>query len=236
MKPDLAPVRQRRQLAAAVGLRQRAFLAGLYGGVKARWLQPVPVDRVLRRTVVGIMVQRFTVHAWRVLPVLSQRHTVVERLLRSGGHVGPMAVPPHHGPSSQAHWHETRLREHLLRSTQTLLARYGAVVPLARAFRQGSPTWVPGQAAAPTAWPLAQAVPRLNTTLLSTRGPGDAATASRVQTGTDRDAQGPRPIPLAAAAIAPMVLPAQEMSRVTEHVLQQLDRRFLSYRERTGRV
>ncbi len=31
-------------------------------------------------------------------------------------------------------------------------------------------------------------------------------------------------------------LPAQELSRVTEHVIQTLDRRVLSYRERTGQV
>jgi hypothetical protein len=37
-----------------------------------------------------------------------------------------------------------------------------------------------------------------------------------------------------AAALAP--LPAEELSRVTEHVLRTLDRRVLSYRERTGQV
>jgi len=33
-----------------------------------------------------------------------------------------------------------------------------------------------------------------------------------------------------------MVLPEQELSRVTDHVIRQLDRRVLSYCERTGRV
>jgi hypothetical protein len=31
-------------------------------------------------------------------------------------------------------------------------------------------------------------------------------------------------------------LPAQELSRVTDHVIRQLDQRVLSYRERTGRI
>lgn len=34
----------------------------------------------------------------------------------------------------------------------------------------------------------------------------------------------------------PVVLPEQELSRVTDHVIRQLDRRVLSYCERTGRV
>jgi hypothetical protein len=34
----------------------------------------------------------------------------------------------------------------------------------------------------------------------------------------------------------PLVLPAQELSRLTEHVIRQLDHRVLSWQERTGRV
>jgi hypothetical protein len=34
----------------------------------------------------------------------------------------------------------------------------------------------------------------------------------------------------------PLTLPLQELSRVTDHVIKQLDRRVLSYRERTGRL
>lgn len=35
---------------------------------------------------------------------------------------------------------------------------------------------------------------------------------------------------------APASLPANELARVTDHVIKQLDRRVLSYRERTGRI
>ena len=34
----------------------------------------------------------------------------------------------------------------------------------------------------------------------------------------------------------PLSLPPQELSRVTDHVIRQLDRRVLSYRERTGEL
>lgn len=40
----------------------------------------------------------------------------------------------------------------------------------------------------------------------------------------------------AAKAESALKLPAQELSRVTEHVIRQLDQRVLSYRERTGRI
>jgi hypothetical protein len=55
--------------------------------------------------------------------------------------------------------------------------------------------------------------------------------------------EGPgRPPPLPAQpsvrtpAAPPVVLPADELSRVTEHVLRTLDRRVLSHRERTGQL
>jgi hypothetical protein len=39
-----------------------------------------------------------------------------------------------------------------------------------------------------------------------------------------------------AATLTPLVLPPQELSRLTDHVIRQLDHRVLSYQERTGRV
>jgi hypothetical protein len=56
--------------------------------------------------------------------------------------------------------------------------------------------------------------------------PGHHAQGERSGTYAARGSQ--------AAALAP--LPAKELSRVTEHVLRTLDRRVLSYRERTGQV
>lgn len=56
-----------------------------------------------------------------------------------------------------------------------------------------------------------------------------------------RDGHGrPPPFPaqpsVRTAAAPPVVLPADELSRVTEHVLRTLDRRVLSHRERTGQL
>lgn len=42
--------------------------------------------------------------------------------------------------------------------------------------------------------------------------------------------------PRFAAPAAPLVLPPQEVSRLTDHVIRQLDHRVLSWQERTGRV
>jgi hypothetical protein len=42
--------------------------------------------------------------------------------------------------------------------------------------------------------------------------------------------------PRVARPAPPLVLPAQELSRLTDHVIRQLDHRVLSWQERTGRV
>jgi hypothetical protein len=44
------------------------------------------------------------------------------------------------------------------------------------------------------------------------------------------------PVSLIPAQRTPASLPANELARVTDHVIKQLDRRVLSYRERTGRI
>jgi hypothetical protein len=45
-----------------------------------------------------------------------------------------------------------------------------------------------------------------------------------------------RTTPMFTVPLATAVLPPAELSRVTDHVIQQLDRRVLSYKERMGRV
>ncbi len=82
--------------------------------------------------------------------------------------------------------------------------------------------------------------PRVNVTLA--RQPG-ASAARRESVGPDGP---PLPLPVRAdprapraaelRTLEPFSLPAQELSRVTDHVIRQLDRRVLSYRERTGRI
>lgn len=72
--------------------------------------------------------------------------------------------------------------------------------------------------------------------LTMARAPAPAATsqpAAAIAQAHAHDAARAMPREMAAAA-AP--LPAHELSRVTEHVLRTLDRRVLSYRERTGQI
>jgi hypothetical protein len=77
---------------------------------------------------------------------------------------------------------------------------------------------------------------RLAMTLARPRAPAPASlppAMAGAQTHADRTGtHAPPRSP--SAALAP--LPAHELSRVTEHVLRTLDRRVLSYRERTGQL
>jgi hypothetical protein len=83
-----------------------------------------------------------------------------------------------------------------------------------------------------------QAAPRIETVMLRSQPPG--AKASAAPAGDAHvTAASPRPGSMRAPPTqqpAPLVLPAQEMSRLTEHVIRQLDHRVLSWQERTGRA
>jgi len=59
------------------------------------------------------------------------------------------------------------------------------------------------------------------------------ADAAAGETAATRQRRGATPSPYAPI---PLALPPHELSRVTEHVIRQLDRRVLSYIERTGRA
>jgi hypothetical protein len=233
MTLDLALLRHRRQQAAAVGLRQRAFVARLFASRLAA-SRPTPIDRVLRRTATSSTVQRLTVHAWMVQSVLPQHHTTVERHLRL--ETQHSASPSERLLRSPERLHERTLLERLRHHTHTLLQRHATVAPVARALQQQQVSASIDRGAASPARPVASPVPRLTTTLLTTSRTSPAAPPPRTQTVAERDVRGPRSPGLAGEPAVPIVLPAQEMSRVTEHVMQQLDRRFLSYCERTGRT
>lgn len=83
-----------------------------------------------------------------------------------------------------------------------------------------------------------QAAPHLQLTLLR------ASTAPVAAASAPSDAQQPASMPARAQEKStrivppapPLVLPAQELSRLTDHVIRQLDHRVLSWQERTGRV
>lgn len=75
-----------------------------------------------------------------------------------------------------------------------------------------------------------------------TRSPSAAPRADAAPPHRDAEspaverARTPPPASTARPAASAFALPAQELSRVTEHVIRQLDQRVLSYRERTGRI
>jgi hypothetical protein len=99
---------------------------------------------------------------------------------------------------------------------------------------------VPQPTPAPKLPPLAalQAYPPVTRTVarLAPSLPGHSAEEARAP-GSRRVSGGPIATPQRSdegrGAIA---LPAQELNRVADHVIRELDRRVLSYRERTGRV
>ena len=212
--------------------RHRDFVARLRGGARVS-PRVTPVERVMRRAVVLQPLQRVTVQAWMLQPVLPLQHMrVVERQSHS----------KHHGPTvriervlqlRERQQHAT-LRERLLQHTTTLLMRHASVAPVARAMKQAQPAAVATPGERSSAW-APRAVPPVATTVLSPAGRSQAAEARRPVTPAGREPAAQRPSALPGLA-QPLVLPPQEMSRVTDHVMQQLDRRLLSYRERTGQV
>jgi hypothetical protein len=81
--------------------------------------------------------------------------------------------------------------------------------------------------------------PRLPMTLVRsqpvTAKPATAATTGTEITGPERERLAPSQ-PRFAPSAPPLVLPPQELSRLTDHVIRQLDHRVLSWQERTGRA
>jgi hypothetical protein len=79
--------------------------------------------------------------------------------------------------------------------------------------------------------------PRVQLTLVRTQAA--VASAPRVAPDASVPVPGMRTAPAqprGATTLPPLVLPPQELSRLTDHVIRQLDHRVLSYQERTGRV
>jgi hypothetical protein len=128
------------------------------------------------------------------------------------------------------------LREtHVLTRLRQVHAVERAVTTVAHAERQQEATRATraARAAAPAAH--RPGYPRLSLTLARA-----AAAPASAPAGIDAAADGARTARLQANTITataqPVPLHPAELSRVTEHVLRTLDRRVLSYRERTGQV
>lgn len=178
----------------------------------------------------------------------------IERVMRR---LAPAAAPALH---AQVHLHLARMTGHrstLLR-TQFVHVPGRALPAPARADALRERTVLQGHAVRerserrelilrPAAAPLPparitrveqrQVFPRVQLTLVrrEAAAPARDATPAALASSVRRQAAGLPGLAPSAAAPAPLVLPPQELARVTDHVLGTLDRRVLSWQERTGR-
>lgn len=196
--------------------RHAAFAAGLRRGASPA--RVTPVVRALRR-----------LRAWtRVLLRSVQVRT--ELAPPSGALVVQVDVHPvartllqtHRDSSTRA----TQLRETLLlqRTVARLRSISRSIVRVERTLRETPAT--PPQRLPMTLARGPAPVPRADAP--APRGQAEPPTPERARSTAWPSA--------AARAESALKLPAQELSRVTEHVIRQLDQRVLSYRERTGRI
>ncbi|MBT1539640.1 hypothetical protein B7R78_0021935 [Ralstonia solanacearum] len=196
-------------------LRRRALVRG-HQRVAAR---ANALDRVMRRTAVHIS-SAFTAH---VRPLALRPGSVIRHTERVDVRHGRTPGLPVVGTRQQIRFvmsqrtlHE-RLIERLTHAQATTVVP--AIFPIARAEQR-------------------EMVPRIQ--MVMVRGlPPEAKTATAT-TGSMIPALGEArvhaPQPRFAPPAPPLVLPPQELSRLTDHVIRQLDHRVLSWQERTGRI
>ena len=211
MKPPLL-ARLRRHAPS----RHAAFAAGLRRGAVAA--RVTPAMRTLRRLRAWTRQVLRTVHVH--VDVASPARVAVTQI-----DVHPVArtvVRAHQASSSIAtHHRETLL---LRRAVARLHTATRSVVRTERTLRE-------------VATPPPQRLPMTLARSPSPSPRADTAPPRRdVEPPTSGRTRPPTPSPASSAVASAFALPAQELSRVTEHVIRQLDQRVLSYRERTGRI
>lgn len=219
--------RSRRQLQsrvaryASVLTRQRGF-AARFRGVR-RSAQDI-------RALAGVLRRLFLVMHQHGAPL----HVALHAVLRgTGPALAPGALPPAPGRTRLVRQLVTREHGHVPRSLlrtngvdRAIAVHPQAPAPAARRVMLHRIERQPGFP------PLALTMVRSFTT---------AAAAAAAIPGGPAPSSAPRraacaPDAARGAVAAPLVLPQPELARVTEHVIRQLDRRVLSYRERTGQV
>lgn len=224
-------VQQRRQRAARSTLRDRIEVLRIRLArrrLAARTLHQrvagrvSPLERVMRRTAIHTS-RAYTAHVrlQALLGGVTMRHTerVETRQLRE------VEVPVH---TLRQH-DRTRVTERVLH--QRLLERLARTQAPAAAPRLSFVTRVEQRHAAP----------RIQLTMVKAQAPAapaaSAASAAKAETvtapGNGRTDPSQRRV---APAAPPLALPPQELSRLTDHVIRQLDHRVLSWQERTGRI
>lgn len=187
----------------------------------ARVARRVPaIERVMRRLASVQLHRAATLHL-RVQALLAggrMQHT--ERIERQLLRAAAPAVPVLRG-------HEKTLRIERVRHQRLLVLRTTRTeAPAPAALRPSVLMRVEHRHAAP----------RLQMTLARTQpAPAQAAAAEHGGKATTSARLAPSQ-PRSASPAAPLVLPPQELSRLTEHVIGQLDQRVRSWQERTGRL
>lgn len=195
--------------------RHAAFVAGLRRG--AGVARVTPQARTLRR-----------LRAWtcRVLrpvragPQLTLQQTVATPTVTVQSATRTL-LRTHHASSVAATHHRATLLLH--RAAAGLHTTAHTLVRLEKTLREARPA--PPQRVAMTLARSASAAPR-----------ADAAAPRRDAEPPAVEPTRPSAPPASRPATPAFALPAQELSRVTDHVIRQLDQRVLSYRERTGRT
>ncbi|HEU4602355.1 MAG TPA: hypothetical protein VFS24_10320 [Steroidobacteraceae bacterium] len=198
------------------GLLRQQFIAGLFA---ARRVAPglSPLARVLRRA--REPHAHYASYSINVLVRLSQHAASMHREVRS-------EIERH----ERVHTVHTHTLKHII-DRQRMLER--------RVF-ESRMSAVPGASAQLTVRE------RIERSTLFERLPmafAPTRPATTKQTVAPQQVRGERARPMVdesmspmAAQLTPASLPANELARVTDHVIKQLDRRVLSYRERTGRI
>lgn len=177
------------------------------------------LERVMRRTAFHssrFFTARLTLQALTGHTTVRELHTLPMRA------AGIQAVPVHPLPRQD----RTRVFERVLH--QRLVERLAHRQVAAAAPRVSFVTRVEHRHAAP----------RIQMTMVRTQAAAAqaaSAASSDLVHGAARERPGAAPPRIAQAAPAP-ALPPQELSRLTDHVIRQLDRRVLSWQERTGRI
>jgi hypothetical protein len=218
--PLLARLSARRSLGhrrPALPDRHAAFTARLAGARRSR--RPIsPVVRTLRRlrnwTLQVLRPVQVTMHfAWRGTAVQSMQSASPAPLPRT-------LLLARLTSRVATHHHTLRTPQHSIAPMRTMLLTSTRVE---RALRVEQKTIFPRM-------PL----PLTRTTSASVRAE-DRRSPAVVEAAAPFEMR-PRISPSANAKPQAIALPPQELSRVTEHVIRQLDQRVLSYRERTGRI
>lgn len=181
-----------------------------------------------RFTAIERVMRRIAVHLNRAFTA----HVKLQALLSSGTtpHTQRVEVRPSRGRDVPVH--TLRQRERITVTQRLLHERL--VQRLTRAAANAAAP----RTAVVTRLEQRSALPRVQLTMVRgqpamppvARGPAESTVARAT------DARAVTVLPHATPAATALVLPPQELSRLTDHVIRQLDHRVLSWQERTGRV